>query len=46
MSAHTVRRAVLEGGIAADIQLGYEVSQAESESCLQQYQQTLLTLTK
>lgn len=31
MSAHTVWRAVLEGGIAADIQLGYEISQAQSK---------------
>ncbi|GBE77601.1 hypothetical protein SCP_0104810 [Sparassis crispa] len=30
MSAKTVRRAVFEGGIAAEIQLGYEISQAKS----------------
>ncbi|KAH9849141.1 hypothetical protein C2E23DRAFT_936343 [Lenzites betulinus] len=30
MSAHTVRRAVYEGGKASDIQIGYEVSRAAS----------------
>ncbi|KAI1792720.1 hypothetical protein LXA43DRAFT_1060418 [Ganoderma leucocontextum] len=31
MSAHTVRRAVVEGGVASDIQLGYEITQASSK---------------
>ena len=31
MSAHFVRRAVVEGGVASDIQLGYEITQANSQ---------------
>ncbi|KAI1788626.1 hypothetical protein LXA43DRAFT_894362, partial [Ganoderma leucocontextum] len=32
MSAHTARRCVVEGGVASDIQLGYEITQANSKS--------------
>lgn len=31
MSAHLVRRCVVEGGVASDIQIGYEMSQARSK---------------
>jgi chromosome segregation ATPase len=31
MSQHTVQRAVLEGGIAADVQLGFEMSRVDCE---------------
>lgn len=31
MSAHTVRRVVLEGGIASDLQMGFELSKAKGE---------------
>ncbi|KAF8074877.1 hypothetical protein FPV67DRAFT_603049 [Lyophyllum atratum] len=34
MSQRTVQRAVLEGGVAADIQLGYEMSTADSKPVL------------
>ncbi|TFK82844.1 hypothetical protein K466DRAFT_499535, partial [Polyporus arcularius HHB13444] len=30
MSAHTVRRVVLEGGIASDLQMGFELSEAKA----------------
>jgi hypothetical protein len=31
MSQHTVQRAVLEGGISADVQLGFETSRVNCE---------------
>jgi len=31
MSRHTVSRAILEGGIAAKIQIGHELAQAEGK---------------
>jgi hypothetical protein len=34
MSRHTVSRAILEGGIAAKIQIGHELAQAEGKLLL------------
>jgi len=44
MSRRTVSRAVLEGGIAAQIQIGHELAQAEVLQCLKMALQTSMCL--